>query len=379
MKKALLALLMVSLFAFIACSSDDNDTTLASDTNNATIHANQDDSTDSNVSDIRVALVAHSPESILDDGSFNAGAWIGIGDFLAAHGLPESHRQFFQPHEGSDIARIDMIHDAVGAGKNVIVLPGFHFQASLYDAQDMFPDTTFILLDASPQVDGHVRIENNLVAIHYAEEQSGFLAGYAAVMEGHRNLGFMGGNSVPAVVRFGHGFIQGAEHAATILGLSAGDVSIRYTYLGGFAPDPAHVTTASAWFTTGTEVIFAAAGGAGGSVIAGAEATGGLMIGVDVDQSHESDVVLTSAVKGLATSVYDMLTARLEGRFPGGQEIMFNAANDGIGLPMNTSRFTNFSQADYDGIFAQLASGAVTVSNSLNMDDIVTTLVTVEQ
>ena len=411
MKKAmkllpLAFLLVIAMFALSACNSDEpttptpaavEETTPAQEEAPAVEEtpaaeeaapeevAQEDDTaeeapaTTASADHIQVALIAHSPESILDDGSFNAGAWVGIGDFLNTHGLGDSHRQFFQPHEGSDIARIDMINDAAGAGANVMVLPGFHFQASLYEAQDLFPDVTFILLDASPQVDGNVRIENNLVAIHYAEEQSGFLAGYAAVMEGHRSLGFMGGHAVPAVVRFGHGFIQGAEHAAHSLGLDAGDVSIRYVYLGGFAPDPAHVTTASAWFTTGTEVIFAAAGGAGGSVIAGAEATGGLMIGVDVDQSHESDVVLTSAVKGLATSVNYMLNARLENRFPGGREVMFNAANDGVGLPMGTSRFSNFSQADYDAIFAQLASGAVSVSSSLEMGDIVTTLVTVEQ
>jgi len=331
---------------------------------------------------VRVALVAHSPDSILDDFSFNAGAWVGIQAFLATHGLPAANADFFQPHEGSDVARIDLINSVIESGFNILILPGFHFETSLYEAQDLFPDVKFVLLDASPtrieEVDGerifHVRIEDNVAAIHYAEHESGFLAGYAAVMDGHRSLGFMGGIAVPAVVRFGHGFLQGAEHAANSLGLEAGEVTVNYMYLGGFAPDPAHTTTAAAWFAGGTEVIFAAAGGAGGSVKAGAEGADALVIGVDVDQSTLSDTVITSAMKALDVSVYDMLTEFLNGQFRGGNALMFNAAVNGIGLPMGNSRFVQFTQAQYDAIFSQLASGAVTVSNSLDMGDILPTL-----
>ena len=338
-------------------------------------HANDTAAVGMVASDVQIALVAHSPDSILDDGSFNQGAWDGIERFLTSHGLPSSNANFFQPHSPDDAARIDMIYDAINSGANILILPGFHFESSLYEAQDFFPDTTFVLLDASPtrvevvDVDGeeervfHVRIEDNVVAIHYAEEEAGFLAGYAAVMEGHRSLGFMGGIAVPAVVRFGHGFIQGAEHAAASLDLEAGEVTINYLYLGGFAPDAAHATTAQAWFAAGTEVIFAAAGGAGFSVMSGAETAGGLTIGVDVDQSAQNPTVITSAMKALDESVYVMLTDFMNGTFRGGREILFNASIDGVGLPMATSRFQNFTQAQYDAIFEQLASGAVSVSN----------------
>ena len=325
--------------------------------------------------DVQIALIAHSPESILDDGSFNEGAWQGITRFLNSHGLAASNASFFQPHEASDVARIDLISSAINGGANVLVLPGFHFQASLYEAQDLFPETTFILLDASPARDGNVRIEDNLVAIHYAEHEAGFLAGYAAVMEGYRNLGFMGGIAVPAVVRFGHGFVQGAEYAAYSLGLSYGEVSISYHYLGQFAPDPAITTTAAAWFASGTEVIFVAAGGAGFSVFSAAEGAGASTIGVDVDQSGDSSSVITSAVKGLDVSVYDMITAFLNGEFPGGREFIYDASINGIGLTMETGRFNNFTIAQYNAVFERLATGDITVSDSLNMSDIQTALV----
>jgi basic membrane protein A len=318
--------------------------------------------------DIRIALVAHSPDSILDDGSFNQGAWDGILRFLDDHGLSRDNADFFQPHVGDDEARIDLVAHAISEfGANVVVLPGFHFVVSSYEMQNAFPDVHFVLLDASPG-DGQgnpLPIAANLAAIHYAEEQAGFLAGYAAIMEGYRNLGFMGGIAVPAVVRFGHGFLQGADYAADSLGLSPGDVTVNYYYIGGFAPDPGVATMASAWFADGIEVIFAAAGGAGGSVMSGAEASGGVVIGVDVDQAADSDTVITSAMKALAVSVYDMLQDVMNDSFRGGGELMFDASVNGIGLPMDTSRFETFTTEQYEAIFALLADGTITVNNDV--------------
>jgi basic membrane protein A and related proteins len=172
----------------------------------------------------------------------------------------------------------------------------------------------FVLLDGFPQ-DGtytEFRIEDNVYSVFYAEEQVGFLAGYAAVKEGFTNLGFMGGMAVPAVVRFGYGFVQGANYAAAELGVN---VTLKYKYLGGFGPTPEYQTEAATWFQGGTEVIFAAAGGAGNSVMAAAEANNGKVIGVDIDQSAESTTVITSAMKGLGISVYDALADFYAGSF----------------------------------------------------------------
>ena len=370
----LVAMLMTFALAVVACGNNSNEgDTTGQATEPTTTEAGETEggiATTLPATLIRVALIAHSPDSILDDGSFNQGAWDGVQRFASQHGLGSDDTRFFQPHSADDAARIALMEEAIGSGYNVLVLPGFHFIESVYEAQDYFPDVRFILLDAIPAGPDGVRIEPNVVAIEYDEHEAGFLAGYAAVIEGFRNLGFTGGIAVPAVVRFGHGFIQGAEHAANELGLGEGDVTINYHYFGLFAPSPEFQTIASSWFAAGTEVIFSAAGGANGSVIAAAEAQNSWAIGVDVDQGWMSERVISSAMKALNNSVYDMLTDILNNSFNGGRAITFNATNNGIGLPMESSRWQNFTQTQYDAIFSQLSSGSVRVDGSLDMTTI---------
>lgn len=313
--------------------------------------------------DLRVALVAHGPASILEDGSFNEGSWNGIANFLAANGYDTTrgvHREFFQAHEASDEARIDVMDDAINVwGAQILILPGFDFAGAVYQAQDLFPDAKFVILDARPNFGPYEAA--NTISILYAEDEAGFLAGYAAVMEGFTELGFLGGRAVPAVVRFGHGFILGAEYAAGELGLSAGDITVTYAYADQFAPDPRFVTMAGSWFAAGTEVIFAAAGGVGFNVFEAADAADAWAIGVDADQSGASPRVITSAMKGLDVSVYDMLTDFVAGTFRGGNSLFYSASNNGVGLPLESSRFSNFTQSQYDAIFAQLADGSISL------------------
>jgi basic membrane protein A len=301
-----------------------------------------------------VELVLITDIGTIDDRSFNQGSWEGLLQYALEHNI--SHR-YFQPPEQSDRAYLNTIDLAVRGGARVIVTPGFLFSSSIFDAQDRYPNVRFILVDAEPRKDGVTRVGSNTVAVLYAEDQAGFLAGYAAVREGFRRLGFMGGMAVPAVVRFGYGFVQGAEYAARDLGLAPGSVTINYHYTGGFSATPEVQTMAASWYMAGVEVIFACGGALGNSVMAAAEATGNVVIGVDIDQSDQSRTVITSAMKMLQYSVYSSITAYYQGRFPGGETRVFDAANYGVGLPMATSRFRNFTQANYDSIFRRLAAG----------------------
>lgn len=297
----------------------------------------------------------------IDDKSFNQGTWEGIVEYAQAN---NKTYHYYQPTSQSTEIYLDMIEQAVNDGADVIVTPGFLFEAPIFMAQDMYPEVHFILIDGNPN-DGdwskangpEYRTEANAVGIVYAEEQAGFLAGYAAVKDGYTKAGFMGGMAVPAVVRFGYGFAQGMEYAAKEMGIK--DLKLNYHYTGGFAATPEAQALAASWYADGIEVIFACGGAVGDSVMAAAEAAGGKVIGVDVDQSSQSETVITSAAKGLAASVVSVLTDFYNNNFPAGQALVMDAATDGVELPMANSRFNTFSQADYDAIFAKLVAGEV--------------------
>jgi len=318
--------------------------------------------------EIKIALVGHGPASLQFDGSFNEGAWMGILEFLNARGLDaNTHASWFQAHDANNEARVDVLTDAVETwGAGILVLPGFHWAAAVYTAANLFPDAMFVVIDTLTDPGP---TPANVVTISYAEAQSGFLAGYAVVMDGFRDLGFMGGVAVPPVVRFGHGFIEGAEYAAQELGLAAGEVTISYHYLGDFAPNPATTTMANSWYAGGVEVIFVAAGLSWQSVAPAASDAGAWVVGVDTDQSLlpgvDVSMFLTSAMKALAVSVNDMLNDYADGGFRGGSDLLFDASNNGVALPMANSKFRHFTQAQYDAIFAKLANGSVVPSTTI--------------
>lgn len=297
----------------------------------------------------------------IDDKSFNQGSWEGLKQYADEKNV--SHK-YYQPSEQSDDAYLSAIELAVNAGAKVIVTPGFLFEIPIHTAQDTYPEVHFILVDGAPHdEDFNERIEDNVVALTYAEEQAGFLAGYAVVKDGYTDLGFMGGMAVPAVVRFGHGYVQGAEYAAEEMGV---DVTMRYHYTGGFDATPEAQAMAASWYNDGVDVIFGCGGAVGNSVMAAAEQADKYVIGVDVDQSGESDTVITSAMKGLRVSVYDSIVGYYTDSFPGGQKLIYGAENDGIGLPMDTSKFNTFSQEDYDAIYAEMKSGSVHIVKDLD-------------
>ncbi len=281
----------------------------------------------------------------IDDKSFNQGSYEGMEKYAHEIGVTPN---YIAPEEQSDEAYLDAIAKAVEAGAEVIVTPGFYFSNAIAVAQKEYPEVKFVFVDGIPS-DG---VADNTVSILYAEEQSGFLAGYAAVKSGMTELGFMGGGAVPAVVRFGYGYLAGADYAAEELGVK---VNAKYTYLHLFTPDPKFVTQAESWYKDGVEVIFASAGGAGNSVMKAAEDTDKFVIGVDSDQAHESETVITSAMKNLTGSVYDAVKAAKEGNFPGGEVLVLGAKENGVSLPEDLSKLEGFTKADYDAIYKILA------------------------
>lgn len=344
-KKKLLgmALIICMIVSTVGCQSSDSNS--------------GDDSSSENTSNSNVAQIAEIilASGTIDDGSFCQGAWEGIQQYAEENNLGT---QYYIATEETTDAQLETIKLAVENGAEIIVAPGYNFETTIYQAQDIYPDIKFVLLDGEPHNDDYTdyKTGENVTCVLYAEQQAGFLAGYALVKEGLYNLGFMGGMAYPAVMRYGYGFIAGADYAAQEEGLSSGDVTIKYTYTGNFEATPDNQTLAASWYQGGTEVIFACGGSVGYSVMAAAEQTDAYVVGVDTDQYNDSETVITSAEKMLANSVYQMLTAWGNDAFEGGTTQTLDVTADGVGIAMETARFSNFTQENYDEIYNKLVN-----------------------
>lgn len=339
MKKlvSLLCIISILSFAVVGCGSKSN----SGDANG-----------------VEIALITATGS--IDDKSFNQGSWEGVKEYADANNIKY---KYYKPTDSSETAIQAAMELAISAGAKIVVCPGFLFSVPLYNIQDKYPDVTFIQLDDTPKdADGNEKIAKNVIAYSYAEQEAGFLAGYAAVMDGYRNLGFMGGIAMPAVMRFGYGYVEGAEYAAKELGLAKDEVKVNYTYTGSFDATPDAQSKAASWYSSGTEVIFACGGSVGNSVMSAAESAGKKVIGVDVDQSSESETVITSAMKNLSKTVYDFLAAYYGNTLKTGISETLDATTDSVVLPMDTSRFTTFSAEQYNNIYKVLQEGKVSLS-----------------
>ncbi len=359
-----LLLTLVLAFALVACSTEptpntdettDPDTTETDPTTDVDETEETEDEPTGELTDSSLYLI--TDVGTIDDKSFNQGAWEGLEMYAKEVGVKAN---YIQPLDQSDADYTTAISQAVDAGAEIIVTPGFLFGNVVLQAQEKYPDVKFVLVDSTPNngAEGDAYVEetaDNTVSILYKEEQAGFLAGYAAVKEGFTNLGFMGGMAVPAVVRFGYGYAAGADYAAKEMGV---DVTLKYTYLNSFGPDPQFVTMAGSWYNEGVEVIHAAAGGAGNSVMAAAEEADKWMIGVDIDQKDESPKVLTSAMKNLKLSVYDAVKGAFEGEWQGGEVLNLGVEHEGVQISDDFSRFENFTEADYEAVYQALIDDA---------------------
>ena len=383
MKKILALLLaLCMIFALAACGEAKTeepkaeDTTPAEETTEETTPAEEAaPAEETTEAAMNVALVTDVGN--IDDKSFNQGAWEGVVAFCEAKGLKQGEGyDYYRPSEDSTEARVETINTAIKNGANVVVCPGYLFEDAIFTVQNDNPDVMFLLLDGEPHSADYATYETaaNTHNILYQEEQAGFFAGYAAVKDGYKNLGFLGGMAVPAVVRYGYGFVQGANAAAEELGI-AEEVSVKYWYCGGFAPTDDIQIKMAGWFTDGTEIVFACGGGIYLSAVAAATAADGKVIGVDVDQSAESECIVTSAMKGLSNSVVLALEDlwNNNGKWSeayAGQTAVLGVADDCVGLPTaeGSWRLNTFTVDEYTALFEQVKNGEITISNDTTVE-----------
>ena len=401
MKKLLALLLALAMVAclFAGCAGDpepsEDTPTPSSDT-----PSSEEPSSEPTGETYKIAMITDYGD--ITDQSFNQTTYEACKAFAEDNSIEFS---YFKPAGDNTADRVAMIEKAVNDGFNVIVMPGYAFGGAIVEAAPEFPDVKFIALDVAAgdlletavakageaydytpenwDLNKYVDMSNVYCAV-YQEELCGYMAGYAAVKLGYKNLGFLGGMSVPAVVRYGYGFVQGVDAAAADLGLT--DVKLNYIYGGQFFGDADITAVMDTWYQGGTEVVFACGGGIYTSAVDAAKKANAKVIGVDVDQAGViakyagvDGMTVTSAMKGLYPATYDTLTDVIVNgnweKYVGKIETLGLVSGTDpeanyVQIPMGdgTQWSDSFTQDDYKAMVKDMFDGKITVSNNTSSD-----------
>ena len=346
---------------------------------------------------MRVAMITDYGD--ITDQSFNQTTYEAAKAWCEANGVDFN---YYKPNGDSTPERVAMVEKAIDEDYNVIVMPGYAFGGTIAEAAAQYPEVKFVALDVSAgdlleaavamkgetydynpanwDLASYVDLSNVYCAV-YQEELCGYMAGYAAVKLGYTHLGFLGGMAVPAVVRYGFGFVQGADAAAVELGIADG-VTIEYVYGNQFYGDADITSYMDNWYSNlGVEVVFACGGGIFSSAAEAAhKVEGGKVIGVDVDQAgiidgtYGAGMTVTSAMKGLAATVNTLLTGIKDGKwadYVGKIETLGLVGTDPAANYVQIAPSTQFEEgrftvADYEALVAKMFNGEVTVSNAID-------------
>ena len=323
----------------------------------------------------------------LKDKSFNQGTFDGVKLYAAANGLSYKYYQPANGSEATDDDRYDAMKAAVEGGADVVVCAGYLQEAALRKAAIEYPDTPFVFIDGYPIQEQATEYDaagnalpndspvlTNVAGVAFQEQQAGYLAGYAAVKDGFTKLGFSGGGggTNPACCRFGYGYVQGANAAALEKGITV-DMNYSWQYGSNFSASTDLQTMINGWYVNGTEIVFACGGSMFQSIVAAASANDGYVIGVDVDQSGESEYVVTSAMKGLADAVQWAVAKVYDGTFDtiGGQQTSLGVADNAVQLPTGADswRFETFTVEEYESLYQQMVDGTLVVDDDYTVMD----------
>ena len=333
---------------------------------------------------MRVAMITDYGD--ITDQSFNQTTYEACKKWAEENGVDFT---YFKPAGDSTAERVAMVEKAAEEGYNVIVMPGYAFGGTIAEVQNDYSDIKFVALDVSEGDLGGVELASNVYCAVYQEELCGYMAGYAAVKLGYTHLGFLGGMAVPAVVRYGYGFLQGCNAAAVELGKEK-EVTVEYVYGGQFYGDADITAYMDNWYQTlGVQAVFACGGGIYSSAAEAAAKVNAKVIGVDVDQAGIIDaygegMTVTSAMKGLAATVNTLLTEIKAGNFAnyGGKVETLGLVSgtdldaNYVGIPASTQYAEGFTAEDYAALVAKMFAGDITVSNATEVEPEVALTVT---
>lgn len=356
MKKKVMALVFLALMVtgLVGCGSDNN-------------------ASKSEEGKLKVGMVTDT--GTIDDKSFNQGTWEGIKEAEKSFGLETT---FMQPNGESESSYLTEIQNLYDSGYKFIVTPGYKFETAIYKAQSQYEDAKFVLIDGEPN-DGNDNylVADNTVAVYFAEEQSGFIAGVAsAVQLQDGDFGFIGGMEIPSVKKFNYGFQQGVAYANEHYGTNVSLKAENIVYSGSFSDTALGQQLSAQMYDNGVKAIFTAAAGVNIGVITEAKtrvANGqeAWVIGVDSDQYDDGiyegnkSVVLTSAIKKIDEAAYQIIEDEINGEFPGGQVLRFDAKNDAVGIPSENPNLSDDTIAKVNEVIDAIKADKIEVKTEL--------------
>ena len=390
MKKILaLLLVLVMTLSLVACGGE-------KPAENKGAEAGENEATNT---EYKIAMVTDYGD--ITDQSFNQTTWEAVVKFGEDNGVAY---KYYKPTSNDTAGRVASVELAIAEGYNVIVMPGYAFGGTVAEVSANYPDVKFIALDVAKGdlLEGGVALKgesydynpdnwnltdyvymDNVYCAIYQEELAGYMAGYAAVKLGYTELGFLGGMAVPAVIRYGYGFVQGADAAAAELGIN---INIKYAYGNQFFGDADITAVMDTWYAGGTQIVFACGGGIYTSAAEAAKKVGGKIIGVDTDQkpiidgAYGEGMTVTSAMKGLAPTTIDTLTdvvvngnwANYAGKIDNLGLISEDPTANYVQLGVTLYEDGKFTEADYAALVKGMFDGTIVVSNDIAAEPAVT-------
>jgi basic membrane protein A and related proteins len=243
-----------------------------------------------------------------------------------------------------------------------LVIGGGFFTAPAIDrVATGFPETRFAIIDVDP--DDLAHRPQNVLEVVFSEEQAGYLAGYLAALvlalsPGEEVISSVGGRRVPAVERFIAGYQAGARGANP-------RVTTLNSYTDDFLDPVKGRSVALSQIAKGSRVVFQVANACGLGALEAARERGIWGIGVDVDQSHLGQHILTSAVKRMDVAVFDTIEELARGTLETGRTYRFSLLNSGVGLGTISAAVPRSLKTEIEDVRAEIVAGKIPIASSV--------------
>jgi basic membrane protein A len=298
----------------------------------------------------------------VDDKSFNQSAWKGLQDYGAENKLTKGKTGFDYLQSTSDADYSTNLNTLARTPYDLVFGIGFLMHNAVDEIAKQQPKNSFAIIDDEVK-------QPNVASVLFKEQEAAFLAGVAAGLQTKTNkIGFIGGMKIPVIERFEAGFLAGVQAVNPT-------AKVDDQYSGYFDKAEVGQSIAAKMYASGSDIVFHAAGSTGNGLFKEASdlkkkdpSREIWAIGVDQDQNFMGpEVVLTSAMKRVDLAVKDISTKAKDGKFPGGQTIVYGLHEDGVGLaPVNSKAD---KKADIDKAVKEwtdkIKSGSVKVPGTL--------------